>query len=197
MPIKKASNVNVVMSFNLGSDFDHRLYAVIQLADPKSFDVEQFLRFIKTPRNYDALSIDVISSSGLQMIASQSLPGMPGPNNPYAFNHFQISQCILLNNELGFTWTEYYQHLNNVIKSYGDVENVLWFFQKEAFQAYLYAQHACFHQVLFAHNEIVYPAWYEIQRTFGYGVPVEDNDDSWPAGNVNQSNNKWTEDGTV
>lgn len=164
MEMKNASNAHIVMAFNLGDDFGNVLYTVMKVCDPKLFNKDQFLRFIKTPTTYDALSVEVVSSIGLQMGAGYpSMMGSPS-NNPYAFGQFQISQGILMNKPAGMTWTDYYQSLSERIKSYGDIDNAIWFFKKEALEAYLQSVNASFHQVLIMNHDIFNPAWFEINQ---------------------------------
>lgn len=162
MNMKLAKNANIVMAFNLVDDFDHILYAVMKVSDPGLFNEAQFLRFIKTPDTYDTLSIEVLSNHGLQMAGrAQPMMGVPG-NNPYMFGQFQISQGILMDNPDGRDWKAHYKLLDERIKSYGDIDNVIWFFNKEALQAHVYSQNAIYHQVLIMNHGVFEPAWFEV-----------------------------------
>lgn len=170
MDIKDANNAAIVMSFNLGRDFDHCFYMVARVTDPRQFDVDRFLRFMKSTQLYDTISIDVINSVGMQMSAGipQGMGAGMRVNNPYAFGQFQIAQGILIDDSNISSWADLYKQLHAAIKSYGDIENVIWFFQKQSLEAYLHSQPAMFHQVILGQDDIIYPAWFEVQNPVMY-----------------------------
>lgn len=192
--MKTADNAHIVMSFNLGDNFEQRLFMVATVTDPKTINLDAFLRTIKAPTVFDILSIEVVQTFPTQtpyLNGGMATPLMP---TPYGFGMLQISQCILMDPEMPLQWQGYHKHLNSVIKGCGDIENVTWFFQKEALGAYLSSLNARYHQTQHGNNEIICPAWFEIVSCAQYNQPGEGYSPVYSGprhGNSNPQNNGW------